>query len=127
MARFAANVAYLMVQDNEKADKALEYANKAVQLSPDNPEVIDTYAYVLYYNSRFDEAAERARAALQLYEAQEATVPAEVYQHLGMIMDALGNKDEALAAYQKALELGVDSLSDKSKEQIKEAVKKLGN
>jgi len=119
------NIAYFMAADEKKLPVALEYAEKAVELSPDNPGVRDTYAYVLYKNSRFDEAAENVRAALQQFEAEQAYAPAEVYEHLGMIMEALGQKDEAVGAYEKALEVGKDSLSEKSKELINKAIEGL--
>jgi len=121
------NVAYLLAGDEKRLPQALEYAKRALEQSPDNPGVLDTYAYVLYRNSRFDEAAENARAALQQYEAQQAVAPVEVYEHLGMIMGEIGQKDEAIGAYQKALELGKDSLSEERKRQINEAIEKLSN
>jgi tetratricopeptide (TPR) repeat protein len=119
------NIAYLLAKDEEKLPMALQYAEKAIGLSPDNPSIQDTYAYVLYKNSRFEEAAENARAALQQYETQQTYAPSDVYEHLGMIMEALGRNDEAVGAYKKALEAGKDSLSEDSKERINKAVEKL--
>jgi tetratricopeptide (TPR) repeat protein len=121
------NLAYLLAEDENRLDLALEYAKKAAEQSPDNPGVLDTYAYVLYKNGRFDEAAENARAALQLYEAQQAVAPVDVYEHLGMIAQELGQKNEAIGAFQKALELGENSLSNERKEQINQTIEKLSN
>jgi tetratricopeptide (TPR) repeat protein len=126
-ARLLNNIAYLLAEDGRELDLASEYAKRAVEASPDNPDSLDTYAYVLYKNNRFEEAAEQAHASLQQYEALQAYAPAEVYQHLGMIMEELGKKNEAIDAYEKALELGDNSISQEGIEQINEALRRLGN
>ena len=119
------NLAYLLAVDGKDLNLAMEYAQKAFDMSPDNAGVLDTYAYVLYKNGRFEEAAENERAALQHYESQQAYAPAEVYGNLGMILEKLGQKDEARSAYEKALEIG-KTLSEKKVKEIEEAVKRLG-
>jgi tetratricopeptide (TPR) repeat protein len=120
------NLAYFLVVDGEKLDLALQYAKKAVKNSPDNPEVLDTYAYVLYKNGRFEEAAENARASLQHYESQKGYAPSEVYEHLGMILKELGQRDEARATYEKALQFG-KTLSKEKTEEINQAIRSLSN
>ena len=121
------NIAYLLAEDGRELDLASEYAKRAVEASPDNPDSLDTYAYVLYKNNRFEEAAEQAHASLQQYEALQAYATAEVYQHLGMIMEELGKKNEAVEAYEKALELEDNSISQEGIEQINDALRRLGN
>ncbi len=132
--RLLNNIAYLLAEDGRELDLASEYAKRAVEASPDNPDSLDTYAYVLYKNNRFEEAAEQAHASLQQYEALQAYATAEVYQHLGMIMEELGKKNEAIEAYEKALELGDNSgekellgISQEGIEQINEALRRLSN
>jgi len=65
-------------------------------------------------------------AALQQYQQNDILVPAEVYEHKGMIKEELGAKDEALDAYRQALEIGADDgLSKKAKQRINKAIERL--
>jgi tetratricopeptide (TPR) repeat protein len=77
---------------------------------------------VLLKSGKISEAAESLAAALQHYEQDRMPVPAEVYEHKGMIKEKLGAKSEALAAYGQALQAGEDRLSQKAKQRIKEAI-----
>ncbi|GAG17119.1 unnamed protein product, partial [marine sediment metagenome] len=86
---------------------------------------LDTYAYALYKNGRYSEAAEFLLAALQQYEQESISAPAEVYEHLGMIKEKLGARDEALAAYKQALKVGANMLSQTAKERIDSAIERL--
>jgi hypothetical protein len=62
---------------------------------------------------------------LQHFEQDKILVPAEVYEHKGMIKEELGAKSEALAAYKEALEAGGDKLSRKAGQRIENAVKRV--
>ncbi len=75
--------------------------------------------------AKFPQAAELLVSALQLYEQNETPIPPEVYEHLGMIKEKLGAKTEALDAYKRVLEVGADRLSQKRRERIDNAVKRL--
>lgn len=119
------NLAYLLAENNQKLPQALEYAERAHNLIPNNSSLLDTYAYVLYKNGRYSEAAETLQAALQQYEQQSISAPAEVYEHLGMIKEKLGARAEALAAYKQALKVGADKLSQTVKERISSAIERL--
>ena len=119
------NLAYMLAENNERLSEALEYAKKAVEQRPNSPSFLDTYAYVLHKNGKNPEADEFLAAALQQYEQSAIDAPPEVYEHLGMIREALGEKDNALDAYKKTLELGGDRLSEKRKERINKAIERL--
>jgi tetratricopeptide (TPR) repeat protein len=116
------NLAYLLAEDNERIPKALEYAKRALDAKPNSPVVLDTYAYVLLKNGKKEQAAEFLAAALQHFEQDKIPVPAEVYEHKGMIKEALGAKSEALAAYKQALEAGGEKLSQKARQRIENAI-----
>jgi tetratricopeptide (TPR) repeat protein len=116
------NLAYVLAENNERLAEALEYAKRALNAKPNNPVLLDTYAYVLLKSGKISEAAESLAAALQHYEQDRMPVPAEVYEHKGMIKEKLGAKSEALAAYGQALQAGEDRLSQKAKQRIKEAI-----
>jgi len=119
------NLAYLLAENNERLSDALEYAKRALDAKPNSPIVLDTYAYVLLKNGKKEQAAEFLAAALQHYEQDKIVVPAEVYEHKGMIKEQLGAKSEALAAYKQALEAGADRLSQKARQRIEDAIERV--
>jgi len=80
---------------------------------------------VLLKNGKKEQAAEFLAAALQHYEQDKIVVPAEVYEHKGMIKEQLGAKSEALAAYKQALEAGADRLSQKARQRIEDAIERV--
>ena len=86
---------------------------------------MDTYAYVLYKNGRYAEAAEFLQAALQQYEQYKVSMPPDVFEHLGMINEGLGATAEAIEAYEQALETGADKLTPPAVERIKSAIERL--
>ena len=119
------NLAYMLAEENVRLAKALEYARRAYEARPNNPGFLDTYSYVLYKNGRFAEAAEFLQSALQQYELNKISAPAEVYEHLGMIKEKLQSGTEALAAYKQALEVGAEGLSEAAKKRITSAIERL--
>lgn len=119
------NLAYMLAENNQKLPEALEYAERAHNLMPNHAGLLDTYAYVLYKNGRYSEAAESMQAALQQYEQQSISAPAEVYEHLGMIKEKLGARAEALAAYRQALKVGENILPQTAKERMNSAIERL--
>jgi len=118
------NLAYLLAQSDRKLAEALRYAGMAIEQSPDNAVYLDTYAYVLYKNGRNSEAAQSLAAAIQQYEVT-GTAPAEVYEHLGMISEALGENARALAAYRRALEVADETMSAAARERLNAAIERL--
>ncbi len=118
------NLAYLLAQSDRKLAEALKYAGMAVEQGPDNAVYLDTYAYVLYKNGRNSEAAQSLAAAIQQYE-MAGTAPAEVYEHLGMISEALGEKTRALAAYRRAREVADETMPAAARERLDAAIERL--
>ena len=121
------NLAYLLAESNDRLTEALEYAQKVYKARPNNPGFLDTYSYVLYKNGRLSEAEEFLQAALQQYEAWNTDVPADVYEHLGMIKEETGERARALDAYKQALEIisAGELASDVAKERISAAIERL--
>ncbi len=119
------DLAYLLAENNEGLPEALRYAKRALDAQPNNPGILDTYAYVLHKRGDNSQAAEFLAAALQQYQQNDILVPSEVYEHKGMIKEELGAKDEALAAYRQALEIGADRLSQKAEQRINKAIERL--
>jgi len=116
------NLAYLLAENDERLPEALKYAERALNARPNSPIVLDTYAYVLLKNGKKQQAAEFLAAALQHFEQDNISVPAEVYEHKGMIQEELGAKSEALSAYKQALEASGEKLSQKVQQRIEDAI-----
>ena len=119
------NLAYMLAENNEKLNDALNYIQTAYQFMPNNPGLLDTYAYVLYKNDKFELADEFVQSALQQYEISRIPIPADVFEHMGLIKEKLGQTAQALEAYKKALETGAKELSKTSLERLKTAVERV--
>jgi len=119
------NLAYVLAENDERLSDALGYAERALDARPNDPGVLDTYAYVLLKNGKVSEAAESLAAALQQYQQDRIAVPAEIYEHKGMIKEKLAANAEALAAYNKALDVGAETLSPEARRRIEKAVERV--
>ena len=119
------NLAYMLAEADVQLEKALEYARRAYEAMPNNPGFLDTYAYALYKNRRFAEADQFLKSALQQFEAQRIRIPPEVYEHMGLIKEELGAAAEAIDAYNQALKVGADELSQPVKQRINSAIDRL--
>ncbi|MFH1371163.1 MAG: tetratricopeptide repeat protein [Planctomycetota bacterium] len=120
------NVAYILADNNQDLDKALEYAKRAYEAKPNDPEYIDTYALVLHKKGRNSEAVQFEQAAIQQYETQQASVPTEAYEHLGQFHEQLGELPQARSAYEQALEAGGENMQEAVKQRITAAIERLG-
>jgi tetratricopeptide (TPR) repeat protein len=118
------NLAYMLAEENTQLDKALEYSKQAHELKPNDPGFLDTYAYILYKNGKLSEATEFIQSALQQYEQNKVSAPADVYEHLGMIKEGQGLVDEAIAAYKQALDVK-EGLTKVTAERIKATIERL--
>jgi len=119
------NLAYMLAENNQKLSEALKYAKKTVEQRPNNPNFMDTYAYVLYKNGQSSKAAELLTAALQQYQQDAVVAPPEVWEHLGMVKEELGEKAHALDAYKRALQIGADKLPESVRQRITSAIERL--
>jgi len=119
------NLAYMLASNNQKLPEALAYAKRAHEATPNSAGIMDTYAFVLYKNGKYAEADSFLQAALQQYEQSSISVPGELYEHVGMVKEALKLRQEAIEAYEQALKEGESELSDAARERIRAAVRRL--
>lgn len=119
------NLAYILAENDGDLDIALNYIKQAVDLKPDEPGFLDTYAYVLYKRGEYSKASETVQSALQQYETQGLQVSLDVYEHAGQIYEKLGQTDQAVAAYEQALEAGGDNISKAVKDWLTSAITRL--
>jgi tetratricopeptide (TPR) repeat protein len=71
----------------------------------DNGAYLDSLGWVLFKQKRFKEAKEVMLKAVEDKNSQHI----EIYQHLGDVLDALGERQAALEAYRKAVEVAGDT------------------
>lgn len=119
------NLAYLLADNNQDLEKAVSFARQALKETPNDPVRMDTLSYTLSKSRQFEEAEKMARMSIQYHELAGNSVPWDSYYHLGMALEGLQKKAEALASYQKALEAGGDTVPASDKEQIDAAVKRM--
>lgn len=92
------NLAYLYTERLPQLERAHELAQKARQLVPEDPSVMDTLAWVLHKRGEDQQALPLLREA-----AQRVPGNAEIQYHLGMVSYMLGQPDAARAALERAV------------------------
>lgn len=93
-------IAYTLADEDLDPARALPYAERAVELDPENGFVRDTLGWTYFKLGRFDEARHALEAAIELGGTESV-----VYEHLGDTLRALGLIDEAVSAWSRALEI----------------------
>jgi len=119
------NLAFLLADNDEQLDKAEEYGALAHALTRNNPVIMDTYAYTLCKNGKYRQAEKILLAAVQLHEVAGSPVPRDIYRHLGMAYEGLGQNAQAADAYSKAMEIGGDTITQEEKKALTEAIKRV--
>lgn len=111
--------------------KALEEDRKRRKLEPDaddngkdNGAYLDSLAWVLYKKKNYAEAKKVLLEALEDKSAQHI----EIYDHLGDVLIALGEREGALEAWRKGLEHVTEARRDQErKKMVEEKLKKNAN
>jgi tetratricopeptide (TPR) repeat protein len=96
---------YMLADRGEQLAYALELIERAIAISPDNGAYIDSYGWVHYKLGNYDLALTELERAANLINGDPV-----IFEHLGDVYKALGNNEEALQYYNRALELDPDSL-----------------
>lgn len=119
------NLAYLLADNNQQLEKAVEYSRRALKDAPSDPVRMDTLAYTLAKSNLFEEAEKMARMSIQYHELAGNDVPWDAYYHLGMALEGLKKNADAKASYQRALDTGGNAIPAPDKELIAAAVKRV--
>ena len=109
------NYAYFLTLCNRDLDKAERMSAKTVQAEPQNATFLDTYAWVFYKRKEYT----MAQLYIEMAIKNEHRPSSDIYDHYGDILLAVGNKQEALKQWEKALEL------DAGNKELLEKVEKL--
>ncbi|HDZ07613.1 tetratricopeptide repeat protein [Pseudohongiella sp.] len=102
-ARALNHLGYALTVRTDRYQEALELIQRAIEISPDDPAIIDSLAWAQYKLGRLDEALANLRAAYAAFP------DAEVAAHLGEVLWAMGEQDEAMAIWREALTRQPDS------------------
>jgi tetratricopeptide (TPR) repeat protein len=119
------NLAYFLADNNEQLDKALEYAKRAHEAAPNDGNTMDTYAYTLCQVGDYAKAEEVLQMAIQIFERESAAVAWDVYEHLGMAQEGLGQKAAACESYQQALQVAGRRISKQNREELTKAIERV--
>lgn len=101
------NYAYFLSLENKELKKAEKMSHRAITAEPNNATYLDTYAWILYQQKRYEEACIYIEQALKA-EGDSVDIPGDILEHAGDIYYRLNRKDEALQMWQRALDAGVD-------------------
>ena len=100
------NYAYYLSELGEQLDKAEQMSYRTIKAEPKNATYLDTYAWILFMQQRYSEAKIYIDQTLQ-YDKDTSAV---LLEHAGDIYYHTGDKEQALAFWQQAL----DRASEKS-------------
>ena len=87
---------YSFAERNQRLAEAEQLITKALQLSPDDPFIIDSMGWVLFRKG------DSAGAVLHLQRAYSIRPDPEIAAHLGEVLWLLGRQDEARRTWQEA-------------------------
>jgi len=88
---------YTLADRTNRYQEAYKYIQKAYQLSPEEPAVLDSMGWVLYRMGKWPEAIKHLRKALSLLPDDE------IAAHLGEVLWVSGKQSEAREVWKKAL------------------------
>ncbi len=108
------NYAYYLSLAERDLEKAERMSGRVIERYPDNATYLDTYAWVLFKKKNYSLARFYMETALTHSEAENPTL----IEHYGDILIMLGNVEEALKNWNRALDLG--SVSETLKQKISE-------
>ncbi len=93
------DLAYLLAEDNSNLDEALKYAQRAVELAPDQLAFADTLGWVLYRKGLYPSAVQ------YLQKANQDPKDAVAKYHLAMAYAKAGDRPHSVATLQAAQKL----------------------
>ena len=103
------NYAYYLALEKKNLKKAEEMAKKAIEIEKDNPTYIDTYAWVLFQQQRYEDAKVYIDMMIDLLNGDYTKRHTTLLEHAGDIYSKCKLKDKALDFWKKSKELGSNS------------------
>ncbi len=91
------HLGYMLADQTTRYDEALDLAERAIALSPDDPAIIDTLGWAQYKMGYYEEAVDNLRRAYAVFPDHE------VASHLGEVLWVMGREEEAVEIWEGAL------------------------
>ena len=99
------NYAYFLSLENRELSKAEQMSYRTVKAEPKNSTYLDTYAWILFMEERYEEAKIYIDQAVSYLEDKGGVI----YEHAGDIYAKYGDIDKALEYWKKAKDDDVES------------------
>ena len=96
------NYSYFLSLRKKNMDLAEKMSTKLIVMQGENPTYLDTHGWVLYIREKYQDAL------IYLKKAATAEENATIIEHYGDVLFKLGDIDEALKQWKKALDLSDD-------------------
>lgn len=112
------NYAYYLSLSKNDLKKAEQMSYKTIKKEPANPTFLDTYAWILFLQERYEEANIYIDQAIK----NDTTPSGVLFEHAGDIYYHVGKTAEALASWQQALKLGDKSTTLKKKIELQKYI-----
>lgn len=97
-------IGYSYADKGIQLDDALNYVQNAIKLDPSNSYYLDSLGWVYFKKEMYKDAEEQLGKALKNLKTQFKD-DAVIYDHLAQVLVKLGQKDKAVAQWEKALKL----------------------
>lgn len=91
------HLGYMLADQTDRYEEALELIERAIAISPDDPAIIDSLAWAQYKLGYYEEALQNLRRAFANFPDHE------VAAHLGEVLWMMDRRDEARRVWQDAL------------------------
>ncbi|WP_455061927.1 tetratricopeptide repeat protein [Prevotella fusca] len=112
------NYAYYLSVENKNLTKAEQMSYKTIKAEPENSTFLDTYAWILFQQKRYEEAKIYIEQAIR----SDSTLSGVVKEHAGDIYAQTGDMEKALDYWQQSLKGGNESATLKKKIQLKKYI-----
>jgi tetratricopeptide (TPR) repeat protein len=116
------SLSYMLAERGQKLDEAVVLVERALAIEPGNGAYLDTLGWAYYKQNRFEQAEPPLREAAKLLPTVSV-----IQDHLGDVLNRRGLFQEAIDAWQRALDGDGDDVSrSQIEDKIKSARQKLG-
>ncbi|MCD8203502.1 MAG: hypothetical protein LUD48_07655 [Prevotella sp.] len=99
------NYAYYLSEENKDLPRAEQMSYRTIQSEPSNSTYLDTFAWILFKQGRYNEAMQYIDMAV----SNDTTDSAVIIEHAGDIHALNDDIDAAVEYWQKAIEVGTDN------------------
>ncbi|MFC1537926.1 tetratricopeptide repeat protein, partial [Candidatus Latescibacterota bacterium] len=106
------NLAYMYLENTKNYSKAIDMVTQALKVEPDNGAYLDTLGWAYFLKGNFKRARKNIEKSLEVADEEDKGI---IFEHYGDVLVKLGKKEDAIDAYNSAVEYGEDEKLIKSK------------